>query len=237
MDLDKAVLIVGATKGLGRTLAIHFNQVGYFTYTVGLGPLNDLSTGRGRHFDIDIGDPAALKSCVASIQHALDGVIFCQRYRGDSPMQGELTTSVVATHQFIEALKPRLVNKYCSILLVGSVLSDFVSLEMDVSYHVCKAAIAQMAKYYSVALADKAAVNCLQLGTFIKPETECYFADDMDFFKDLSPQNMVMHTRDLACVFEFFVEQKPRFISGQTITIDGGITNQWIEAYAKARLK
>lgn len=237
MALDKAVLIAGGNSGLGRTLVEHFSAKGYRTFSLGLGEFSGHLAGH-LHIEADLTSEAQVQSALSRIDVPLDGVILSQRFRGKSDVfNGELQTTVAGSHRLIEALRPRLQQKYCSLILVGSVLSDFVSLEMDVSYHVSKAALAQMARYYAVALRDQAMVNCLQLGTFAKPETERFFEADQDFFRDLTPQGKLMHARDVAGVFYFLVDEKPRYLTGQSIIVDGGITSQWIESYGKARLR
>jgi NAD(P)-dependent dehydrogenase (short-subunit alcohol dehydrogenase family) len=233
---ERSVLIVGATKGLGQTLAGHFDSQGYRTFTVGQGEPT-LNLKRNQNFDIDICQPESVQKCVKSIPMPLDGVIFSQRYRGDNPLTGEISTSIMATAYFIEALKPKFAERFCSVVMVGSVLAEQVSLEMDLSYHICKAALAQMTKFYAVALKDQAMFNCLQLGTFVKPESEKFFEKDKAFFENLSPQGRLMRCQDLFSTFQFLIGEKPRFLSGQALTMDGGITNQWIESYGKARFK
>ena len=230
----KSVLIVGGSKGLGRSLASYFVEKNYRIFSIGLEPLEPLSE-ESKHFVVDICDGQALRSCLDKITIPIDGVILCQRYRGDDRLQGEIDTSLIATVNIIEHLEPRFEKNPVSLVLVGSVLSDFVSLEMDVSYHICKAALKQMARYYSVKLGKKAMVNCLQLGTFAKSETEEFFAQDMENFKSLSPQGALMHCRDLGQIFHFLIDQKPWFLTGQSFTVDGGITSQWIESFEKAK--
>jgi len=237
VNSSKRVLIVGASKGLGRTLVEHFDQLGFQTFSIGQGSLTGISTANNTHLDLDICNTRQLQEGFASIPGSLHGIICSQRYRGDDTLTGEIATSVVASSQVIELWRARQQKDFCSIILVGSVLADYVSLEMPLSYHICKAALNQMAKYYAVALAPHAMVNCIQLGTFVKPETESFFSQDLDFFKTLSPQERLMHAHDVRDIFSFLIERQPRYLTGQSLIVDGGITSQWIEAYGKANCK
>jgi len=77
----------------------------------------------------------------------VENLIFLQRYRGNGDQwAGEIEISLTATNEIIKAVKAR------HIVLCGSIAGTRVCPEQPVGYHVAKAGMAQMARYYAATL-------------------------------------------------------------------------------------
>ncbi len=153
-----------------------------------------------------------------------DGLLFCQRYRGviyDWP--GEIEASLTRTKEVIESA-PSTVR---SIVVLASVAAVSVEEEQPVSYHACKAALVEMVKYYAVTLGpQQIRVNAIIPGLTIKPEARAFYDAHPDLeatYQDITPLGRLGTVQDLAHLVDFLISDRSTYLTGQCITLDGGI--------------
>src|SRR5262249_58888436 len=125
----------------------------------------------------DLADAQGLQPALHEIVRAhgkLSNLVFLQRHRGtESDWQGEIEVSLTATRIIIEHLTDEFDRERGnSIVVVGSLASRLVATEQPLSYHVAKAGLVQMGRYYAVRPGPQGIpVNVGSPGTLLQEES------------------------------------------------------------------
>jgi NAD(P)-dependent dehydrogenase (short-subunit alcohol dehydrogenase family) len=226
-------LIVGGTRGMGRVLAQHFADAGHRVSVIGRrAPERKLPRGV-RFSAADVTNPAMLSQTLAGIikqAGKLSRVVCLQRFKaadGDA-WEGEIATSLSATRLIIETVAEKFSpTGDKTIVLVSSIASDLIASEQGPGYHVAKAGLNQMARYYAVILGPKGIrVNVVSPGTVLKPENRDFYLGNTELqtlFQRTIPLGRMGTAAEIAEVIDFLGGPKASFVTGQTLLVDGGV--------------
>lgn len=240
-------LIVGGTRGLGRALMRALAARGDRVSVIGRRepPDSDKAVPNVKHWkaDLQAGD-SALRAAGSAIAERgqLSYLIFAQRYRGEGDIwSGEIQVSLTATKQLIEALAPQFNPQGDrGIVLVSSVFGVQVGEGQPLGYHVGKAGMNQMARFYAVVLGQKGIrVNTVTPFTFLKEESRDFYVKNealQALYQDIVPLGRMGTTEDIANAVAFLCSPAAGYINGQDIRVDGGLSLVWPETLAR-RLK
>jgi NAD(P)-dependent dehydrogenase (short-subunit alcohol dehydrogenase family) len=185
--------------------------------------------------DLTSMDPTALLEAIRRRSGSIDAVAFFQRFRGaGDPWAGEISTSLSATRALIEASPDYFATDGLrSIVLVSSVNAVFVTPMLPPGYHVAKAGLCQLARYYACTLGPRGIrVNAVCPSTFVKPESESYYSGKPEVrahLAGMSPLGRMGTHRDVNDVVAFLLGERSAFVTGQAIVVDGGISLRWPE--------
>ena len=233
-------IIVGGTRGTGRVVVRKFNELGHKISVLGRRkPIEDEFEGV-TFFSLDLTCPLEIKSVlekILEINGQVDNLIFLQRFRGESDdWQGEIDVSLTATRNIIEQLHLKF-NKPGSIVLISSHASKYVVSEQPLSYHIGKAALVQLGRWYAVKLGHKSVrVNCVTPGAVLKPESQDYYLNNNDLqnlFSRITPLGRMGWSEEIADVVLFLCSNKSSFVTGQDIAVDGGLSLHGQESLAR----
>jgi NAD(P)-dependent dehydrogenase (short-subunit alcohol dehydrogenase family) len=194
------------------------------------------------HWALDVSDKDKLTKALSEIiqqKGKLQSLVFFQRYRGDGDAwEAEFQTSLTATMNTVEWLTDEFeAGEDNSIVVVGSVASEFVAEEQPLSYHVAKAGLAQLVRYYAVLLGRKGIrVNSVSPGSVIKEESREFYLQNKeltDLYTAITPLGRMGTAEEVANVVAFLGSSNASFITGQNIVVDGGVSLQWHETMAR----
>lgn len=241
---DQHCLIVGGTRGLGREIANLFAQQGRRISVFGRRAPNadEANSANISHWTLDVTDTPAVTTALQEAvkkNGPINYLVFLQRYRGEGDKwDGEISTSVTATQRLIELAVPQFTTTGDrSVVLVSSIADTFISASQPVGYHVAKAALVQMTYYYAVVLGPKGIrVNCVSPCTMVKDEnSNFYMKNDQPrkLFETVIPLGRMGTSKDAAQAVNFFCRPESSFITGQKITVDGGVSLLSQEALAR----
>lgn len=238
----KCSLIIGGTKGIGFSVA---RQLARHHRVYIIGREKPTHTVKNLHyFPGDLLNAESIyKTLDAVIEDGgkLNYLLFFQRYRGaQESWSGELQVSLTATKQVIEYLSEKFASQEASIVLISSINASMISGHLSLGYHIAKAGLVQMARYYAIRLGPKGIrVNSLSLGTILKEESKKFLLKNRDlvsFHKYQAPLRRMGTTKDVANVVGFLCSSKSSFITGQDIVMNGGVSLQWQETLAMEKV-
>lgn len=229
-------IVVGGTRGLGRGLVDLWSE-GTGTISVIGRKLPDTKAVPPRsgvqYYAADVTDAASIGPVIDQIASAAGTVthlVFSQRFRGTGDsLDGELDVSLKGTHRFIEYM---LANKHfarpAAIVVVSSVLGQFIAAEQPLGYHVTRAALDQLVRFYAVQLAAQGIrVNAVAPNLIEKEEGREYYRENPDLkqhYESVIPLGQMGTPRDVAYAIDFLCSERAAHITGQTLVVDGGLT-------------
>ncbi|MBI3129742.1 MAG: SDR family oxidoreductase [Acidobacteria bacterium] len=227
-------LVIGGTRGIGREVVKRLLATGEAVSVLGRKAPSpgDAEAAGVRYWTGDLAtDPAGPLAEILA-RGPLGSLIFCHRFKGPGEAwDGELRTSLSATKAIIEAAAPHFdPTGPRSIVLTSSIVSHFVADEQPVGYHVAKAGMNQMARYYAVTLGARGIrVNTVSPSVFIKEESAAFYADNPELTARLSgitPLARMGFAGEVAEAILFLAGERASFITGQDLIVDGGISLQ-----------
>jgi len=165
--------------------------------------------------------------------------VLCQRFRGTGdPWDGELRVGLTASKQLIEGFSKHFVeNGDRAIGVVSSVYAQYVGGSQPVGYHVVKAGLNEMVRYYAATLGPLGIrTNAIMPLTYLKEISRQFYVGNaglMDLYRKLVPLKRMGTAEDSANALSFLCSEQAAFINGQSIMIDGGVSVLWPEEVAK----
>lgn len=240
----KHSVIIGGTKGVGRELAMLFAAAGQHVTAVARNPAEfpAVSGGQIECFTGNAEEPEAL---LASLRQQIEkrgklsSLVFLQRYRGNGDSwAGELAVAMTATKTLIEGLVPHFdANGDRSICVVTSNASSFVARNQSLAYHTSKAALKQMARFYAVKFGPQGIrVNVVSPCTFVKQESAAFYASQTELqamYAKITPLARMGTAKEVAKATAFLCGPDASFITGQDLTVDGGLSLMLQDALAR----
>lgn len=237
-------VVAGGTKGLGRLVVQRFLARGFDVTVLSRKPADEHAGDRRiRHCAVDLARPESVaglwtKACAEA--GPVRYLALCQRFRGaGDPWAGEIEVGLNASRALIEGFG----DHFCAsgdraIAVVSSVYACFVGGSQPVGYHVVKAGLNAMVRYYAWALGRRGIrSNAIMPLTYVKPESREFYRTNarlLDVYDRLVPLRRPGDAEDSANAVDFLCSDKAAFINGQSLFVDGGVSAVWPEEVAKS---
>lgn len=239
-------VIIGGTRGIGLAMSRTLATRGIRLTVLGRNNAIGLN-GKSIHFvQGNLQNPedavGRLRAAI-SIQGPIDSLLFFQRFRGrGEAWSGELQVSLTATKSIVEGLVDQFARPDDgSIVFVGSAAGSLVSQSASLAYHVAKAGLVQMARYYAVLLGPRGIrVNVVSPWAVLKDESKSYYESHeklLKMYHDITPLRRMGKAEEVVSVIDFLCSRGASFVTGQEICVDGGLGLQSHESVARHLLE
>jgi NAD(P)-dependent dehydrogenase (short-subunit alcohol dehydrogenase family) len=226
--------VFGASKPLGIGLANDLkasHDVTCFSRSL---PTSE--TDRLSHVNVDFSDAKKTHEAIQTrmAADAPDGAVFCQRYRApfgqsdvDAVKEG-LDVELAPVLSVLDAFKAARRASPFSLVLISSVAAFAAHNDIPLYYHVLKAVTVSAARTLAACgTRSGLRVNCIILGEFEKYPRGDYKAQEKAKFEALESftlSRQLCTISDIAGVAEFLLSKNARYVTGQMIRLDGGMS-------------
>lgn len=223
MFKNKVVAVTGGAQGIGAAITASFRARGASVCIMDIAP-ND-------YFQGDVADPSALERFAEQVirEH---GAIDCLINNALPPMKGidscsfeefsyALNVGVTAPFYLTRCFRPHF-RSGGSIINISS-SRDRMSQAQTESYTAAKGGIAALTHALAVSLAGEIRVNAISPGWIDTTGSEFSGPDALQ-----QPAGRVGKPEDIAEMVLFLCSDKAGFITGENITVDGGMSKLMI---------
>jgi len=234
----KTALVTGASKGIGRQIAITLAEKGYTvigTYNSTSEGLDIISKLHGIIYtkcDVsDYSDVAALFTHIKDSFKTLDCVVNCagiSRVGLLQDMREEDIAKLVnvnlgGTIFVCQQAADIMVKQHAGSIVNISSIWGSNGASCEAVYSATKGGINAFTKALAQELAPSGIrVNAVCPGVIKTDMLNCFSEEDLQALADETPLGRIGTVQDVADTVEFLLGDKAKFITGQIITVDGG---------------
>src|SRR5262245_31382323 len=237
---DKVAIITGGSRGIGKAIAQAFAAEGAKVAVVYRGSQQAAEALaeqiNGRAYQCDVADLASVEACVKKAEADLGpidilvnnaGVIHDDLFVRLEPEQWNVvvSTNLGGTYNFCRAVAyPMMRKRSGRIINVSSVAAEHVNMGQT-NYAASKGAINAFTRALAVELASRGVtVNAVAPG-FIETDMSAAVRNKAgDAIKKFIPMKRIGTPEDIAKVAVFLASDDSAYITGQVITVDGGLS-------------
>jgi NAD(P)-dependent dehydrogenase (short-subunit alcohol dehydrogenase family) len=236
-------LIIGGTKGIGKQLTLLLSNQDNTAISVisRVTPENNQKIAGTSYFELDLLKRNRIPDICNQVVRSngqITNIVFTQRHRDSGDLwDSEIEVMLSATRCVIDSCQESfLPNNDNSIVIVSSLAATFVADNQPISYHLTRAALDQMIRYYAVALGKSGIrVNGVATCTVLKDETREFMLqqkDRLNTLKRITPLDRMGTVEEVCSVIKFLMSPDASFVTGQIIVVDGGVSLRWQESIA-----
>jgi len=232
----KVVLISGASRGIGAAIAMHLASLGYKVIGTARSEFKfDKPSDNLIPLKLDITCRESIKNCAAKLkeQNLLPdilinnaGITSDQLFlrMKDDDWDNVLATNLTGTFNLTKAfIKNMIKNRYGRIINISSI-SGLMGNPGQVNYSSAKAGLSGFTKSLAKEVGSRnITVNSVAPG-FIETDMTSFLDEDSKntIIKDI-PLNRLGSPEDVSELVAFLAGDESQYITGQTISIDGGL--------------
>ena len=228
------MLVVGGSKGIGGAIVGAMTKAGYVLSVISRKEPEE-KFENVHYWAADVTKQNSFLNVFKMILRQngkLNHLVFSQQFRGPGDdWSGQIETSLTATKSIIELVSGDFENtRRNSMTIVSSIAGRFVAKEQSVAYHVVKAGLEHMVRYYALVLGPKGIrVNGVSPHIVLKKENKNFYLRNKeiyDLYTKVSPLGRMVTADDVASTVGFLCSSQSSGITGQSIVIDCGVSLQ-----------
>ena len=237
---NKVALVTASAQGIGKEITKSFLSEGAIVYgtDIQLENLNDLNHPNLKKVKFDVTNKKDLDNIVNSIDN-LDILVNCAGFVHQGNIENadeddfdfSFNLNVKSNFLVTKSLLPFLIKNQGSVINIASVVSSIKGLPNRYIYAGSKAAIIGFTKSLACDYVKKnVRFNCICPGTVETPSLHDRiralgdFKTHFDNFVSRQPMGRLGKAEEIAHLAVYLGSDESKFITGQSISIDGGIT-------------
>ena len=234
----KIVFITGVSRGIGLEIAKCFLNDVYFVIGTSRSNFNlgeDLDSDQCLHIPLDVTDRDQVKNCMEQIktQEKIPNVLInnagitkdqlflrMKDEDWDEVINSNLTGVFNITKLFIKSMVKDRSGKIINISSVAGLMGN----PGQVNYSSSKAGLGGFTRSLAKEVAARnITVNCIAPGFIETDMTNHFKSDELDNILKTIPANKMGNPQDIANLALFLASSSGDYITGQTISVDGGL--------------
>ena len=234
----KIVFITGVSRGIGLEIAKCFLNDGYFVIGTSRSNFNlgeALDSDHCLHIPLDVTDRDQVKNCMEQIktQEKIPNVLInnagitkdqlflrMKDEDWDEVINSNLTGVFNITKLFIKSMVRDRSGKIINISSVAGLMGN----PGQVNYSSSKAGLGGFTRSLAKEVAARnITVNCIAPGFIETDMTNHFKSDELDNILKTIPANKMGNPQDIANLALFLASSSGDYITGQTISVDGGL--------------
>ena len=238
----KIVFITGVSRGIGLEIAKCFLNDGYFVIGTSRSNFNlgeALDSDHCLHIPLDVTDRDQVKNCMEQIktQEKIPNVLInnagitkdqlflrMKDEDWDEVINSNLTGVFNITKLFIKSMVKDRSGKIINISSVAGLMGN----PGQVNYSSSKAGLGGFTRSLAKEVAARnITVNCIAPGFIETDMTNHFKSDELDNILKTIPANKMGNPQDIANLALFLASSSGDYITGQTISVDGGLYMNW----------
>ncbi|MGN0691434.1 MAG: elongation factor P 5-aminopentanone reductase [Oscillospiraceae bacterium] len=245
MMMMKTALVTGASRGIGRAIAVRLARDGFYIAVnfrentaaaeETLRIIGDMG-GKGALYRADISDGKAVSEMLEKISVDTGGaevivnnagiaeqIMFCDIT--EEKWDRMFNVDVKGAYLVTQAALPYMIHqKYGRVINISS-MWGVSGGSCEVHYSAAKAALIGMTKALAKELGPSGiTVNCIAPGVITTEMNSHLDGETLDLLRDETPVMRLGTPEDVAEAVSYFASRKAGFVTGQVLSVDGGIT-------------
>jgi 2-hydroxycyclohexanecarboxyl-CoA dehydrogenase len=237
----KRAIVTGGGSGIGRATCRRMAEEGAQVAVLDINGEAAMSVAGevgGVGFAVDVGDPDALRQVVDAAVSSLGGLSILYNNAGIGDLNrltdwdpakwdGILRVNLTGVFAGFRAAIPHLLAGGGGAIVSTASISGTRPAAGEAPYAASKAAVAALTASAALEYAPRIRVNAVSPGMIRTTLTEpmfAFFPDQKERFERTTPVGRVGEPEDIADVVVFLCSDLARFVTGQNIVVDGGLT-------------
>jgi NAD(P)-dependent dehydrogenase (short-subunit alcohol dehydrogenase family) len=244
----KTAVVTGSSRGIGKAIAEAFAAHGANVVISSRKPdachavaaeINRRSQGRAAAVPANVGTKSDVEALISSSRTVFGpiDILVCNAasnpYYGpmagiaDEQFEKILRNNILSNHWLAQLVAPDMIERGNGSIILISSMGAFRGSPVIGAYNISKAADLQLARNLAVEYGSrKLRVNCIAPGLIRTDFARALWEDEANLARALSgtPLGRIGEPEDVAGAAVFLASNAARYVTGQTIIVDGGAT-------------